>query len=332
MSKARIWFVLCLFPAAPALAQSQLVYTPLNPCRIVDTRLSPGGRLAAGTDRTFHVVGSASDFASQGGTAGGCGIPGFGPGPAPQTVAVAFNFVAVNPSGAGNLRAWASDQTIPNASILNYAQVTGLNIANSVIVPVRQDSEGNDLTVRADVSDAHLVVDVVGFFKPLALTQTDLPVVPIARGGTGSTVQNFVDLTSSQTVAGSKAFTDALHANAGLTTNIASVTGTLTTGSPGLVPIVSHDSTLRLLRGVITGSTCTIQFGTGFTCTRNSVGNYTITFTPGFAGLPLPNVTTAARTLIDSLTINNTSMAMTTTNAAGTAADSIFAFTILGPR
>jgi hypothetical protein len=103
----RFALLACSVWAAPALAQSKLVYTALPPCRIVDTRSSAAGRLVAGVTRTFHVVGPTADFAAQGGTAGGCGIPGF-TGPAPQAVAVASNFVAVNPTGAGNLRAWAT--------------------------------------------------------------------------------------------------------------------------------------------------------------------------------------------------------------------------------
>jgi hypothetical protein len=31
-----------------------------------------------------------------------------------------FNFVAGDITGAGDLRAWATDQTLPLASILNY--------------------------------------------------------------------------------------------------------------------------------------------------------------------------------------------------------------------
>ncbi|SIS11535.1 beta strand repeat-containing protein [Williamsia sterculiae] len=41
--------------------------------------------------------------------------------------------------------------------------------------------------------------------------------VPIANGGTGSSTQNFVDLTTAQTVAGSKTFTSELKANAAIT-------------------------------------------------------------------------------------------------------------------
>ena len=107
--RSRVCLVVGLLSALPivARAQQQLVYTALPPCRIVDTRQSSAGALSTGLVRTFHVVGSTADFAGQGGTGGGCGIPGFS-GPTAQASAVVFNFVAVNPAGAGNLRAWAT--------------------------------------------------------------------------------------------------------------------------------------------------------------------------------------------------------------------------------
>jgi hypothetical protein len=140
------------------------VYTSITPCRIVDTRAAAAGALVAGASRAFHVVGAASNFTAQGGRAGGCGIPG-----GLVARSVMFNFVAINPAGAGNLRAWPSDGAVPNASVLNYARVTGLNLANGIAIPVRRDVEGADLTVRADTAGTHLVIDVVGYFSPVAL-------------------------------------------------------------------------------------------------------------------------------------------------------------------
>ena len=137
------------------------VYVPITPCRIVDTR-TPPAQLVAGVDRAFNVVGSG-DFSSQGGSLSGCGIPGYS-GSTPRVRAVMFNFVAVSPAGPGNLRAWATDQLMPNASVLNYAAI-GMNIANGIAVGISQDgTQGNDLSVRASASNTHLIVDVVGYF------------------------------------------------------------------------------------------------------------------------------------------------------------------------
>ncbi len=146
---------------------SDLIYTTIQPCRIVDTRQpGAGGSLMPGVNRTFNVVGvgSPGSLMSQGGNPNGCPIPGFVAAGFPRVLAIAVNLVAVGPSGAGDILAWPSDQTQPAASVLNYASVTGLNIANAVILPVRQDTQGNDITVKAQISGTHLVGDVLGYF------------------------------------------------------------------------------------------------------------------------------------------------------------------------
>ena len=166
--------LLLLAFAGAAGAADRLVFNSVPPCRIIDTRLSAAGPLPGGATRMFHVVGSSSDFVAQGGHAGGCGLPGFaGPGQ-PQVQAVLVNFVGVTPAGAGHLTVWASDGSMPLASILNYAKVTDetlgvpLNVANGIAVPVRQDVEGNDIKINAAPSSTHVVADVVGYWRSLA--------------------------------------------------------------------------------------------------------------------------------------------------------------------
>jgi hypothetical protein len=145
-------------PQALGDATSQLVYSSVPPCRLIDTRLM-GGSLAPGTPRDFKVVGTG--LQGQGGDPAGCGVP-----PTRATAAV-VNFVAVNPVGTGNLRAWAYAPSLPpppNASIINYSP--GFNIANAVVVPLCTTAPCDfDIRVRADASGTHLVADVVGFFE-----------------------------------------------------------------------------------------------------------------------------------------------------------------------
>ena len=156
--------------AGPSQAQvlaPNLLYTSVQPCRLFDTRLA-GGVLAAGTTRTFNVVGvsAVGSLDSQGGNHNGCPIPGFDLASMPQVQAVMLNFVAVGPSGPGDLRAWPTDQALPGSSVINYSNFneTVLNIANGIVVPVRQDMQGNDITLRADTSATHVLADVVGYF------------------------------------------------------------------------------------------------------------------------------------------------------------------------
>lgn len=155
---------------APALGSSltDLVFVPLAPCRIIDTRLA-GGALAAGVPRDFQVAGT-TEFGAQGGTLGGCGVPA---GSAePNAAAVVVNFIAVGPAGPGNLVAWAYGQPKPLASVINYSNVPGLNIANGVIVPIAgTNTVPADLRLQADVSGTHVVADVTGYFTRFNIDQ-----------------------------------------------------------------------------------------------------------------------------------------------------------------
>jgi hypothetical protein len=143
-------------------SQADLVFTPVTPCRIIDTRLA-GGPISAGATRDFLVTG---DTTSQGGA--NCGIPN-----GPATAAV-INFVAVSPSGSGNLRGWPYGGSLPNASIINYAAVAGLNIANGVVLTLCNPAAttcAKDLSLYAGVKATHVVADVLGYFRKVRKEQ-----------------------------------------------------------------------------------------------------------------------------------------------------------------
>ncbi|HEY7508628.1 MAG TPA: hypothetical protein VIG50_00160, partial [Vicinamibacteria bacterium] len=94
-------------PSVLGDSNRDLVFTPVPPCRVIDTRFAVAGKLLAGVPRDSDVAGTLSD---QGGLTD-CLIP-FGP-----ATAIAVNLVAVAPSGAGNLRAWAFGDPVPNAAV-----------------------------------------------------------------------------------------------------------------------------------------------------------------------------------------------------------------------
>jgi hypothetical protein len=87
--------------------QADLVYTPVTPCRIIDTRIA-GGPLAVGTPRNFFVTGT--DYSAQGGSPAGCGVPH-----GPATAAV-INLAAVNATGLGHLRITPFGRAMPQAA------------------------------------------------------------------------------------------------------------------------------------------------------------------------------------------------------------------------
>jgi hypothetical protein len=142
-------------------AAADLVFTPVTPCRIIDTRLA-GGPIAAGTTRSFKVTGAAS-LAAQGGSGTGCGVP-------VGATAAFINFVAVGFAGFGDLRAFPFGAAVPTASILNYA-IPGqnLNLANGIALKICDPSLPlpactNDFTIQADASATDLVADVLGYY------------------------------------------------------------------------------------------------------------------------------------------------------------------------
>jgi hypothetical protein len=169
-----VWvlFTLVLTPAsARAQATQKLLYTPIAPCRIANTSTPIGSAETV----SFQVLGPTTNYLAQGGSASGCGIPDLG-----KVQAVFFNFVAKNPVGAGNLRAYAGDGTLPAASTLNFQLLSpNLNIANGIAIPVRTTGSpgpGVDLKVFASTSTG-VVIDAVGYVSLAArrkfyLTQT----------------------------------------------------------------------------------------------------------------------------------------------------------------
>jgi hypothetical protein len=158
-------------------AGQDLTFFPLTPCRLVDTRSTTAGMLLPGVPRDFDANGA--NLTAQGGSATGCGVA------EPDPAALAVTITAVGPAGAGNLRAWATNGAVPNASVVNYALPgQGLNLANTTIIPLLQSvGSVNEFTLRADVSGAHVVVDVVGYFDHANLDLPEGTVSSVATTG-----------------------------------------------------------------------------------------------------------------------------------------------------
>lgn len=145
------------FPAVAATPQTkpELVYVPVTPCRIVDTRKG-GGAIAANGLRIVNVAGT-SGFAPQGGVAGGCGIP---------TNALSFTGTlgAIAPSGAGGLKSWPNGSPEVNAAAINYFPVAGA-VSSGVTLTIRP-SAGQNLILRNLGPAVHIYLDVSGYFVP----------------------------------------------------------------------------------------------------------------------------------------------------------------------
>jgi hypothetical protein len=140
---------------------SDLVYTPVTPCRIFDTRVSQGGTgpiVASGT-KNFLIWGQTS-YASQGGAASDCGITASN-----NTAAVAVNFTVVSPATAGFITAFPFGTTRPTAATVNF---NAGDVRGNFSIAKNAQGGASDLSIFS-TSNVEVVGDVVGYYsKPVA--------------------------------------------------------------------------------------------------------------------------------------------------------------------
>jgi hypothetical protein len=121
-------------------------FTPVAPCRVVDTRRTSGPlggpALNPFADRSFTIAGQ-------------CGIP-------VGARAVAFNFTVTQPNRNGDLRVFPGAANPPIVSSLNWRP--GETRANNAVL---QLGEAGDITTRVDEDggSVHFIVDVMGYFR-----------------------------------------------------------------------------------------------------------------------------------------------------------------------
>ena len=137
---------------------TDLSYTSMKPCRIVDTRKTSAGIIRASTQRNFRVFGSGGAINAQGGNPAGCPSPGGTP------YAAHINMVAVDPTGKGNLQAFPVGAGTGAGLSVNYNTID-TNLANAGTVKTVIGS-GADITVASNFSSAHTAIDVLGYYYP----------------------------------------------------------------------------------------------------------------------------------------------------------------------
>ncbi len=143
-------------PMALGALTEDLVYTPVAPCRILDTRNIASGAVPADATLNFVAI-SSSTFVFQGGSATDCGTPGL------RAAAVAINLTAVGPAAAGFATAFPYDTPKPSASSLNYT--AGAVVNNALIVQIPNPLAANDVSLYT-FAQSHYVADIVGYFAP----------------------------------------------------------------------------------------------------------------------------------------------------------------------
>lgn len=164
----------CVLAVTPgwALAQDDLIYVAVEPCRIADSRQSALGVLRADTSRNFKVTGSSGELTAQGGS-----VDCPNPKNDQQPVAVSAYILAVpaeSSSDKGVLSAYPSDQPAPLAgfgSTVNFAlgQTIG-NTTNATICASDDCPSDGELAVLARKTDEHVVIDIQGYFYRQAVS------------------------------------------------------------------------------------------------------------------------------------------------------------------
>lgn len=159
-----------------------VVYNPIQPCRIVDTRVA-GGAIGSGQTRNFKVAGVAS-YTDQGGSAADCGMLGEAPS------AVVLNVTAVTPNLAGFATVFPQGSARPLTASVNYAAGTTVN--NTLISRTPNPAATPEVSVYT-FAQAHFVIDIVGYFAPprataLACVESGIASVTIAAGATGQVI------------------------------------------------------------------------------------------------------------------------------------------------
>lgn len=151
------------FGIAPAVVgdnNNSLVFTPIAPCRVVDTRGSGArtGLIPANGTRTFDLELDALT-SGQGGAAACPGLPNYSHYAWSVNITVTNSYVA-----AGGLKAWGFGATEPNASVINFGPASSGGIANGITLTGCIGCT-DDITIRSFGDATHVIIDVMGYYQ-----------------------------------------------------------------------------------------------------------------------------------------------------------------------
>jgi hypothetical protein len=151
-------------PQVIGSTSGDLVFTPVTPCRIVDTRFqSVPARIGPDAGVYYYVTGTT--YAAQGGVATSCGIP-----TSPKPSAISINVATTNQSSTGSVRVIATGAGNPNVSLMNYSPIQ--NLSNAAVVASYTGS-GQEIYVYSASAATDVVIDIMGYFTSPAVTPVD---------------------------------------------------------------------------------------------------------------------------------------------------------------
>ena len=150
-------------PSAPKKfgdLNQDLAYTPITPCRIVDTRNTAAGAIAAGVTRNFVAFGLSS-FTSQGGSSSNCGT-----NPLAAT-AVNLAVTAITPALGGSATLYAFGTGTPGTTSISYP--AGAVVTNTMVIAVPNPLDSFDVSLTTSQL-SHYTIDMLGYFAPPVAT------------------------------------------------------------------------------------------------------------------------------------------------------------------
>jgi len=137
-----------------------LVFFPVGPCRIADSRFSTAGALTNGVIRTYRNYSATGQGGTAGCNQGTNGITSGSPGN------IALNIAGTSITGTGNLNVRPTGSTGVTSS-LNFTP--GQDISNATVIKMT-GLGGTDFeilpTVNGSPGTIHVVIDLLGFYVP----------------------------------------------------------------------------------------------------------------------------------------------------------------------
>ena len=150
----------------PTNANGDLIFTPVNPCRFMDTRYDSRTPSLSGNYAYYYwnyVFPTAATSTTQGGQTGGCSRPSGTTG----IIAASLNMTTV-PTGKGHIKVYPGGTSPPATSFLNYNSTLDTNTANSGIIRTDTAQRVHIAIWRLNGSGsqtAEVVGDVMGTFS-----------------------------------------------------------------------------------------------------------------------------------------------------------------------
>ena len=144
------------------LDTEDLVFTPVAPCRIADSRVAFGGPgpLANGTVRTLDVDSTRTSYANQGGSTTNCGLTGIG---SDDNVVLALSLSTFSQSAAGFVTMFRFGT--PNPAPFAVSQWFQAGVINTSTVFVATDCcFVKDFNIFVSGANTEYALDIVGYF------------------------------------------------------------------------------------------------------------------------------------------------------------------------